>query len=209
MTSLRPALVAPLLALGLLTGCAGSSEDEPAPDAPSVAASEEFNAADVTFATDMIPHHAQALEMVDMTMDRSLSPEVADLVEQIRGAQAPEIEQMSDWLVDWDQPVPETSRDHMNAGGHGEDHGSDSGSSDLDHDMPGMMSGDEMDDLEQASDADFERMWLEMMVAHHEGAIEMARTEVSEGEFPDATALAQSIADSQQAEIEQMQAMLG
>lgn len=201
MSSYRLVLVAPLLALGLLTGCSGS-EDATSADAPSVAASEEFNAADVTFATEMIPHHAQALEMVDLTVGRSLSPGTTELAEQIRAAQAPEIEQLSDWLVDWDQPVPETSRDHINAG-HGDGHDSDSGS--LDHDMPGMMSEDEMTALEQASDADFEQRWLEMMVEHHEGAIEMARVEVSDGEFPDATALAQSIIDSQQAEIEQMQ----
>ncbi|KQQ44103.1 hypothetical protein ASF50_03085 [Nocardioides sp. Leaf307] len=177
--------------------------------AVSVPESADFNEADVVFATDMVQHHAQALAMVDMTTGRDLDPEVADLVEQIRSAQAPEIEQMVDWLTAWDQPVPPTVNDHANA--HAEDGtGTDgSGGMDMDSDMPGMMSDAEMDALEEAPDASFQEEWLEMMVAHHEGAVEMAETEAAEGEDADAVALAESIVDSQSAEIEQMRALLG
>lgn len=190
MRRVLPALLLPLL-LVPLASC--GSEDEPAADAGSGA---EFNDADVAFATAMIPHHAQALVMVDMTMGKDLDPELAALTEQIRAAQTPEIETMTDWLTDWDQPVPETARDHANS--HDD---MDMG----DSDMPGMMSGEELDELEAASGPEFEAMWLEMMTEHHEGAVEMAETEIEDGKFPDAIALAEEIVEGQTAEIEQME----
>ena len=72
-----------------------------------------------------------------------------------------------------------------------------------------MMSADQMAALEAASGPDFDRLFLEMMIEHHEGAIEMAQTELEDGEDADALDLAQSIADSQAAEVEEMQALLG
>ncbi|QSR29036.1 DUF305 domain-containing protein [Nocardioides sp. S5] len=169
----------------------------------------EHNDADVAFATDMIQHHAQALSMVDLTLERPLDPEVQALAEEIRAAQAPEIETMADWLTDWDEPVPETMRDHTNAG-HDmgdmsdtmddmEDHGSD---------MPGMMSADDMDALEGSADADFQQMWLEMMIEHHEGAIEMARSQQAGGRFEPAVDLAGQVIDSQTEEIATMRELL-
>lgn len=178
-----------------LTGCADDKED-----GSDIPASEEFNQADVDFATDMIPHHAQAGSMVDLTVGRDLSPEVEGLAEQILTAQTPEIETMVDWLTDWDQPIPATARDHDNA--HGD------GASDLKTDMPGMMSHEEMAELEAAPDEDFERMWLEMMIEHHQGAIEMAKTERADGEYPPATDLAATIETTQQDEIDLMEGLL-
>ena len=190
----------------LLVACG----DDGADSAADIPESADFNAADVEFATQMIPHHAQALEMVEMAEGRDLSPEVADLVERIGAAQAPEIEQMAAWLEEWDQPVPETDgMGDMDGMDHGDmDHGSDDGM-DMGDEMPGMMSDAEMDDLDAAEGDAFERMWLAMMVEHHEGAIEMAETELEEGEDADALDLAQSITDSQAAEVEEMQALLG
>jgi uncharacterized protein (DUF305 family) len=188
------------LLLGLITALAlaGCSDDKD--DGSDIAASEEFNQADVDFATDMIPHHAQARSMVDLTEGRELSPEVGRLAEQIFTSQGPEIETMVDWLTEWDQPIPATGRDHENA--HGE------GDTDLHTDMPGMMSDEEMAELEAAPDEDFERMWLEMMIEHHEGAIEMAKTERSDGEYPPATELATTIETTQQDEIDLMERLL-
>lgn len=171
----------------------------------SVPESEDFNAADVQFATDMIQHHAQALVMVDLVDDREVSTELAALAEQIRAAQVSEIELMVDWLTAWDQSIPETVRDHVN-GGHGDDHG-DMGMDGMD-DMPGMMSADDMADLADASAAEFEDLWLEMMIEHHEGAVEMSEDELDDGEDAAALDLAQAIIDAQEAEIEQMKQML-
>jgi uncharacterized protein (DUF305 family) len=161
-----------------------------------------FNGADIDFATAMIPHHAQALAMVDMTRGRDLSSEVMKLTDDIQAAQSPEIEKMAGWLTDWDKPVPETMRDHVNSEDH-EMSGDDSGD-----DMPGMMTDEELDELESAQGPAFETMWLEMMIEHHEGAIEMAQDEQEDGIFRPAIKLAGSIETSQQAEVEQMKELL-
>jgi uncharacterized protein (DUF305 family) len=178
-----------------LAGCSSESSADP----------NGFNDADVDFAGDMIQHHAQALVMVDMTMGRDLDPETVELTEGIRAAQAPEIEQMADWLEDWDQPVPETSRDHANA--HADEHGGDDGA-EMDADMPGMMSAEEMDALEKASGEEFRTMWLELMIEHHQGAVEMAETVVEEGQNAEVRALAEDIIRTQSDEISTMQALL-
>jgi uncharacterized protein (DUF305 family) len=178
-----------------LAGCSSESSADP----------NGFNDADVDFAGDMIQHHAQALVMVDMTMGRDLDPETVELTEGIRAAQAPEIEQMADWLEDWDQPVPETSRDHANA--HADEHGGDDGA-EMDADMPGMMSAEEMDALEKASGEEFRTMWLELMIEHHQGAVEMAETVVEEGQNAEVRARAEDIIRTQSDEISTMQALL-
>jgi len=195
----------------LLTACGG--EDDTAADIPE---SAEFNAADVDFASGMIPHHAQALAMVDMADGRDISPETADLMERIEAAQAPEIEQLTGWLEDWDQPVPDLG--DMSGMGSGDmsdmDH-SDMDMGDMDmgdmgemDGMTGMMSAEDMADLEAAQGSAFEQMWLSMMIEHHEGAVEMAEVEVAEGEYDEAIALAEEIIEAQEAEIAEMEALL-
>jgi uncharacterized protein (DUF305 family) len=199
MTPVLRLLLLPVVALALLLALTSCGQD-PAGSEEASSGSQDHNSADVEFATGMIPHHAQALSMVDLTVGRDLSPEVAKLADDIRAAQAPEIEQMTDWLEEWGEPVPETMRDHANAhGSHG----------DMETpDMPGMMSAEQMTELEKASDAEFEQMFLEMMIDHHEGAVEMARTEQSEGVHEAAVELAGQIEESQTAEIERMQSLL-
>lgn len=182
------------------TGCGSDGADDPTA-LRTASNGEVFNDADVEFATSMIPHHAQALEMVDLTVGRDLSPEVQALADAIREAQTPEVEQMTDWLVAWDQPVPATSMDHANA------HGGGSGSDESD--MPGMMSADQMDALASASDGEFGDMFLEMMIDHHQGAIEMAQTEQADGEYAESIDLAESIEAAQQEEIATMEGLLG
>lgn len=197
-------LCAFVLLLGIVSAVAacGARDGDvgPAPATRTAANGDEFNGADVEFAADMIQHHAQALSMVDLTVSRDLDPEVQALAEDVREAQGPEIEQLTGWLTDWDEPVPETVRDHANAHGEGEP--------EMDSDMPGMMSSQEIADLEAAEGARFERLWLAMMTEHHEGAIEMARTEQTEGTFGPAVQLAETIESAQQAEISTMESLL-
>ena len=188
------------LILGLALALVGCGGDDPAGSSSAVSKTDH-NEADVRFASDMIQHHAQALTMVDLTMGRDLDPEVAALAEEIRSAQAPEIETMSDWLQEWGEDVPETVRDHANA--HGSGGGEHSGS-----EMPGMMSAEEMTALEEAGDAEFQPMWLTMMIEHHEGAVEMAKTERSEGQYKPAIDLAAEIEKSQTGEIKTMEGLL-
>lgn len=182
-----------------LTACGG---DESTDDPSTVQTADNgavFNGTDVAFASDMIPHHAQALEMVDLTEGRTLDPAVQELADAIRGAQTPEIETMTGWLTSWGEAVPDTSD-----GGHDM---SDMGGEDMGG-MSGMMTSEDMDALANASDAEFQEMWLTMMVEHHTGAVEMAKTEQADGEFADAIALAGSIETSQEAEITTMKGLL-
>ncbi|MCU1431838.1 MAG: hypothetical protein JWP95_943 [Actinotalea sp.] len=190
MISTRRALSALLLLAGLtLTACGGGDE-------PSDAETGDHNAADVAFATEMIQHHAQALVMVDLTVGRELDREFQQLTESMRDAQAPEIEVMADWLVGWGEEVPATARDHVNAEGHGE-----SGGDDAHTDLERLES--------TTGDNVFRALWLESMIVHHEGAIEMAETEVADGQDQAAVDLAESIIAAQTAEIERMEQMLG
>ena len=205
-TRLTTAVAAGLL-MFTLTSCSDDSDSD-AQAKQTAPNGDVFNDADVEFATAMIPHHAQALAMVDMTRGRELSPEVQELTEDIQAAQGPEIEQMADWLTDWDEPIPETMRDHVNgedddASGHGME-----GMDHEDADMPGMMTSEQLDELEGATGPEFEDMWLTMMIEHHEGAIEMAQDEQEDGEFGPATELAEAIERSQQAEIDHMEELL-
>jgi uncharacterized protein (DUF305 family) len=193
-----------------LAACGDDGDTKNATAEQTASNGDVFNDADIEFATAMIPHHAQALVMVDMTRGRELSGHMQQLTDQIQAAQGPEIEKMVDWLTAWDEPVPETMRDHVNAedsdgmGGHdmgGMDDESDPG-------MPGMMTDEDLADLESAHGQEFEDMWLKMMIEHHEGAIEMAKDEQADGVFKPAINLAESIETSQQAEIDHMRELL-
>lgn len=195
-----------LLVLGAgLTACssdevgdAGAGETRTARDG------ETFNEADVRFATEMIPHHAQAVQMVVLTQGRRLDPEVEQLAHAIRDAQVPEVQTMSDWLQSWGEDIPETSLDHANAG-----HDMDEMHGGVEMDMPGAMSAEQMQELANAGVAEFQDLWLRMMIEHHEGAIEMADDQADQGEHDEALALAEAIIDHQADEIETMRQLLG
>lgn len=171
-------------ALSLLTAC---SDDSSAKD---------FNKADVSFAQGMIPHHRQATEMAELAQSRTTNPEVLDLAAGISAAQQPEIDTMNGWLKSWGKE-PSDGMGSMD----GMDHGSSS-------DMPGMMSSDEMSNLGALSGKAFDIEFLEMMIAHHKGAIEMASTEESDGTYPQAVDLAKKIQKDQAAEISRMESLL-
>jgi len=165
----------------------------------SATATGGHNAADVSFSKAMIQHHRQAVEMAGLAAGHASSAQVKSLATKIEGAQAPEIRTMSGWLTSWGEQVPQDMS------------GMDSG---MDHDMsssatPGMMSDADMGKLEKASGADFDTMFLTMMVEHHEGAIDMAKTEKADGSYAPATELAADVITAQSAEIEQMDKMLG
>lgn len=152
----------------------------------------DFNKADVSFAQDMIPHHRQATEMAAMAESHTENADVRELASKITAAQQPEIDLMSGWLKSWGEEVPDeemSGMDHSNG-------------------MPGMMSSEDMAALEESSGDDFDQMFLTMMIEHHEGAIEAAKTEEEEGKFADAIELARRIQKDQAAEIRSMEALL-
>ncbi|MEH0938161.1 DUF305 domain-containing protein [Micromonospora psammae] len=178
---------------------AGSGHDMPGTGAPASAspgASASFGDADVMFAQMMIPHHQQAVRMSELAESRAGDAEVRKLATQIKAAQAPEIATMTGWLTAWGRPVPSGGP----SGGHlpGMDHG-----------MPGMMSDADMAKLAAASGREFDRQFLTMMIAHHEGAITMAKQEIAGGANADAEAMAQQIVTAQRSEIDTMRKILG
>jgi uncharacterized protein (DUF305 family) len=184
-----------------LAGCSSTSP-APAPASPSsptaAPVAAEHNAADVTFAQSMIPHHAQAIAMASQASSRAASAQVKDLASRIEAAQGPEIEQMNTMLAAWGAPTVSPSATAMPgmpgmAAGAG---------------MPGMMSDGQMSGLAGTTGPVFDQAFLQMMIQHHSGAITMARTELAQGLNPQAKALANSIIADQQREIGEMQSLL-
>ena len=194
-----------------LAGCGSSTGTTPAQagasGSSSIAASAQDGSpasaahsdADVAFATNMIPHHGQAVAIADLALTRATDPTVKQLAAAIRAAQAPEIATMSGWLRQWGQPVPVATGEHGMS-----PMGTTSG-----RQMPGMMSDDELNQLGSASGAAFDRMWLQTMVAHHRGAVAVAQTELNSGSSPDVKRLAQAIIDTQTTEINTMTRLMG
>lgn len=202
----RTALItvaAALAATTLLAACGNSSSQAPADQATSSVAQSSGDVqagseADITFAQLMIPHHEQAVQMADMALSQATTAEVKQLAQQIKDAQDPEIQQMRGWLQAWGAP-------EQMAGMEGMDHGDmDMGGQSAD----GMMTDEDMTALMDSQGADFDRMWLEMMIQHHEGAIQMAETVKAESQNTDVTSLADAIISAQQAEIATMQQLL-
>ncbi|WP_163376041.1 DUF305 domain-containing protein [Dietzia sp. Alg238-R159] len=174
---------------------------DPGADAP--ADEGERSAADVMFVRMMIPHHEQAIEMSDIILAKSDIPaDTTALAEKIKAEQGPEIDQMTTWLDQWGQP-PGPRDGHRGHGGGGMPvMGNDMSM------MDGMLSADELQQLFDAEGTDAARLYLEQMIAHHEGAIDMAQGEVADGTYPPTVALARSIIDTQQQEIARMREML-
>jgi uncharacterized protein (DUF305 family) len=191
------AVVAAVAAALFLSSCTSpasdANTDRQRTDEPVITGEPAgFNADDVAFATNMIPHHQQAVEMSALVPDRSTNPELIELAKKISAAQQPEVEIMKVFLVQWKEN-PDTGSAH---GGHGGT-------------MAGMVDEATMTRLESLNGAEFDTLWLESMISHHQGAIEMAKAEIANGENVDAKGLAQTIIDTQQAEIGQMKQMLG
>ena len=187
------------VALAITLAACGSSDSPSANTTPTTQApggstdTAALNAADVVFAQGMIAHHQQAIEMAEIALDPNIgaSPEVVDLATRIKGAQDPEVELMTAWLTAAGEPV---MMDAM----EGHDMSS----------MDGMMTAEQMDAMGAMTGTEFDTMWLEMMIAHHEGAISQSQTVKASGSNADVLALADQIITAQQAEITEMQALL-
>ena len=186
------ALVAAVTTLSACGSSSSQSASSPSASASAPSTATAHNAADVAFATDMIPHHSQAVEMADMALTKATNADVKSLATKIKAAQDPEIITMTGWLKGWSEPVPAAS---MSMSGMGEASGM------------GMMSDAEMATLDKATGVEFDRMWVKMMITHHQGAIDMSKTELAGGQDSGAKALAQSIVTSQTAQISQLQAL--
>lgn len=204
----KPKLVTTVAAAALLalSACTNDGDDTAAEATTPVSSSAvestttatssaaaEHSEADVMFAQMMMPHHQQAIEMSDIILAKDGIPaDVTQLAQDIKNAQGPEIQQLTEWLDQWGEPTePQGS-----TGGHNM------------AEMDGMLSDDELQQLSDADGTDAARLFLEQMIAHHEGAITMAEDEVENGSFQPAVDLAQTIIDTQQQEIDTMRDLL-
>jgi uncharacterized protein (DUF305 family) len=186
-------LLSGFTALALLAGCGGSSVADVADKAVDTAQDViDFNDADVMFAQMMIPHHEQAIEMSDIALDPTVgaSDVVKALATRIKGAQDPEIATMKAFLTTWKKSLtPDSSMDH----------------SDM---MSGMLSADDITKLSSLRGTEFDRAWMTGMIAHHEGAIDMAKDVLKDGTNSAVRTLATAIETAQDSEILEMKELL-
>ncbi len=182
-------LASAFVAVILLAGCAAAPDNRP------------YDDADVLFATQMIPHHEQAVAMAKLAPGHGASRPVQEVASQISAEQIPEIAQLQGMLAEWDQPAAPTAAPMGGMPGM-------NGGAALAAAAPGMMSDDDMTRLESAAGPAFDRAFLQMMITHHQGALTMAKSELADGRDGDAMLMAQNISDAQQASIELMQRLL-
>ncbi len=217
-----------------LVGCSSdespsgtTSADRPAASspagssAPGQSSATAHNDADVEFTTEMIAHHRQAVMMAELVEDRTQNRELITLANTIEDAQEDEIDQMTARLRSWGGVpmgghtwttggtwVTETwTTETWTTGGTWG--GPEAAAWAKGGHAGGMMSAAQMAALRNASGAEFDRLWLEGMIRHHEGAIAMADEVLANGTDPATKALATNVKKTQQAEIDQMRAMLG
>jgi len=160
-----------------------------------------YSPADVRFMQGMIGHHAQALRMTALVPSRSARADVKLLAERIEASQLSEIALMTQWLRVRGQEVAA-------ADGHQHVHGPGGGEAR----MPGMLTDQELAALAAARGADFDRLFLESMIRHHQGALTMVAglfATNGAGQEPELFRLASDVDADQRAEIARMQAMLG
>ncbi|KHK97105.1 hypothetical protein LK09_12555 [Microbacterium mangrovi] len=181
-------VAAPIVAVALLTGCTTTDAATPS---VTVSASAPVTAADEMFATMMIPHHEQAIEMSDTLLAKSgVDPEVSALAKRVKASQTPEIQRMNGWLKEWGVDASSSMS--------GMDHGS----------KKATMSDADMAALAKADGQAASRLYLTQMIAHHQGAITMAEAEQKNGRNKAALALAGQIVAAQKAEIAEMKRLL-
>ena len=192
------ALVAPAL---LLIGVDGSTAAAQTPLAVRVE-SLKYTAADVQFMQGMIGHHAQAVVMANMAPTHGASAQVALFCRKILRSQADEIELMQGWLRDRGERVPDPKDPHagmdMSMPGH-------------EMLMPGMLTAEQLAELDRAQGTEFDRLFLTDMIQHHQGALTMVATlfdSPGAGQTPEIFGFATGVDADQRAEIVRMQAML-
>ncbi|GLU47957.1 DUF305 domain-containing protein [Nocardiopsis ansamitocini] len=206
----------------------GTAADAPpvlAPGAPGESASpatEEqlaaaqdgngHNEADVTYMVKMIMHHEQAVEMADLVPDRVENAKIRALSDRIDVAQQGELTIMEEWLdVNVYQPARRNPAHQNYCGLGGDHHGDEAGCVELDtdhSDMPGMATPEQMAELESASGAAFDELFVKLMVTHHEGGITMAEDAMIDGRHSQVLQMANDLITDQSLEIERLESAL-
>jgi uncharacterized protein (DUF305 family) len=175
----------------LLTGCGHKTGSTPAPappaarSVPATSAPQQHNQADVVFLQNMVLHHTQAITMSQIARNQASAAQVKDLAARIEAEESPQIQQMNALLTEWAIPAPATTGGTAPTSGVG--HGQ----------LPGLVSG-----------AGFDRAFLEIMIVHHQDAVDMSQIELAQASNPATRNLAQLITSTDQAQISEMQTLL-
>lgn len=166
--------------------------------APSKDSHPDYTPADVAFMSGMIYHHTQALLMAGWAPSHGAGADVRTLCERIINAQKDEIRIMSTWLAERHEAVPHPEPEHMMMPGMSE------------HLMPGMLTAEQLAQLDRAHGEDFDQTFLRFMIQHHEGAITMVNDLFAKGagEENPVYKIASGVFADQTTEIERMQHML-
>lgn len=201
----RPSWLAALILLSL-GGCSARSVPAapPEPSArPAAEISAEYAPADARFLQQMIPHHAQALTMTEMLPERTENASLRLLAERIAVSQQDEIAQMQRWLREHGAALPDAAADGSEHAGH---------TMDGEHAMmPGMLTPAQLEQLRAARGAEFDRLFLELMIQHHEGALVMVNELFDTpggGQSSQMYSIAAEIDADQRGEIERMRRLL-
>ena len=180
----------------ILPGAPGeASKTLGAEDAIKVA-NNSYSPDDVSFMQNMIPHHAQAVELANLIETRTNRKEIVDIGAKIKASQSDEIKFMQDWLAERNEAL-EVDGGHGHHGAH--------------HQMEGMASPEQMQQLANLEGADFDALFLTLMITHHEGALTMVETltdQPGSAYDPVLFDFTNDIINDQTSEIEQMSAML-
>jgi uncharacterized protein (DUF305 family) len=190
MPSIGMRITALLAALATAAAVGSCAESPPSADPQST----KHNAADVTFAVNMIPHHQQAVDMSAMVPSHTTNRDLILLAKHISVDQQAQIETLRGLLGQWGEQAALDQAGRDGPGGMA---------------MNGMVDGATMARLPSLTGTPFDVLWLESMIRHHEGAVAMAMPEIEHGENPKAVKMAKIIVDWQQLEIGRMNAMLG
>lgn len=176
-------------------GAPGEDSEELDDEEAAAVTPPEHGPADIAFMQDMIHHHQQALEMAALVEDRTGRDDLPLLAERITLSQEAEIARIEEWLTDRDEDVPDED-DRADHSQH--------------QSTPGMATADEIEGLAQAEGPAFDRLFVELMIAHHQGAITMVEDLYASGGGlePAADQVAREVEADQNVEILRMQDLL-
>ena len=209
----RPTGAVLLCAVALLAGCTGAEADVPAPTAPvllprgpgepavtttAVPPVQEPPPAeaDVEFAAMMVPHHRQALRMAELAPERARDEGVRTLAARITAGQGAEIDVLESWLDERGGVAGAAAlQDHHHGGADA-------------HDMPGAVTPAQLQQLAEARGAEFDALFLELMIPHHQGALAMAAEALDEGTDVRVQEMATDVGVTQEVEVQRMRELL-
>jgi uncharacterized protein (DUF305 family) len=181
----RRALIAAALAVPLLLAGCGTAREKPAP-AASAAVAPTFNDTDVMFVQMIVPHHRQGIAIAEIGAERATRDDLKVLASAIVATEKDEVARLEGWLTTWKQPATADPAAHAAHGG-----------------MPGT-SEKEIAQLRKAPKAQVDKTLLDMLIAHQDDAVQLARFETTGGQNVNALGYAKQVDESRSAQIKQM-----